>query len=57
MKNWFDGMLYTVKDVRSLVININIPINKEKRADHVSKLFDGRSIGRNVWVDEINFNL
>ena len=58
MKNWLDGMLYTVKDVRSVVVNINLPINKEKRADYVSKLFDARSSGRTiVWVDETNFNL
>ena len=58
MKNWLNGMLYTQKDVRSVVININFPINKVKRADYVSKLFDDRSSVKTiVWVDYTNFNL
>ena len=35
IRNWLDGMLYAVKDARRVIININLPINKEKRADYV----------------------
>ena len=48
MKNWLDGMLYIVKNVTSVVININLRINKQKRSDYVSKLFDARSSGRTI---------
>ena len=58
VKNWLDGKAYSVKDVRTVIHNMNLPVNKEKRATYLSRLFYARSTGRTImWVDEINFNL
>ena len=56
--NWLDGALIIIKKVRSVVSNINLPVNKSKRKSYMNNFFDSRSQGRNlIWIDETNFNL
>ena len=59
VKNWLDGELFTVKNVRAMVSNMNNQLNKLKRSDYMTKLFHEKSEGRRiiVWIDETNFNL
>ena len=58
IKNWLDGELFSVKDVRPTVLNMNSVENKAKRARYIEGLFNARSEGRTIiWIDESNFNL
>lgn len=58
LKNWLDRELFTVKNVRSQINNMNKEENKEKRAAYMEQFFNARSEGRTpIWVDETNFNL
>ena len=58
VKNWLDGELFSLKNVRPTVDNMNREENRVKRAEYMEKLFDARSEGRTlVWIDETNYNL
>lgn len=58
VKNWLDGQLFSLKNVRRTVYNMNSAENKLKRSYYMEHLFDARANGRTlVWMDETNFNL
>ena len=58
IKNWLDCKLFSLKDLRPCIQNINREENKKKRSAYIEKLFRARSEGRTiVWIDETNFNL
>ena len=46
IKNWLDGELITVKNVRTSIDNMNKQENKIKRADYMAEFFHQRSQGR-----------
>ena len=45
IKNWLDGEMYSVKDVRTIVDRMNHHDNKEKRILYMTKLFEAQSAG------------
>ena len=58
MKNWLDGELISLKNVRPIIHNVNAPDDKIKRMQYLEALFDARVNGRTlIWIDETNFNL
>lgn len=58
MKNWLDGELISLKDVRPMVHNVNTQENKVKRAQYLESLMNNRADQRTlIWIDETNFNL
>ena len=48
VKNWLDGELFTVKNVRAMVSNMNNQLNKLKKSDYMTKLFHEKSEGRTI---------
>ena len=58
VKNWLDGEMFSLKNVRPIIQNVNRPENKVRRAQYLESLFESRANGRTlIWIDETNFNL
>ena len=58
IKNMLDTKLFTMKNTRNQINNMNLPANKVKKSAYIQTLYDHRSQGRMmIFIDETNFNI